>query len=118
LYFVKDVSYGCKTWFLLTLREEYRSRVFKNRVLRRIMGLRGSGGRLEKTEDDVMDGACSMGEMRNAYKILVGKPEGKRPVGDLGVDGMIILDGILGKLGGKVWTGYVWLKTGINGGLL
>jgi hypothetical protein len=22
-----------------------------------------------------------MGEMRNAYKILVGKPEGKRPVG-------------------------------------
>jgi hypothetical protein len=27
-----------------------------------------------------MVGACSMhGEMRNAYKILVGKPEGKTP---------------------------------------
>jgi hypothetical protein len=24
-----------------------------------------------------------MGEMRNAYKILVGKPEGKRPLGRL-----------------------------------
>jgi hypothetical protein len=27
--------------------------------------------------------AC-MGEMRNAYEILVGKPEGKRPLGRLG----------------------------------
>jgi hypothetical protein len=25
--------------------------------------------------------------IRNAYKILVGKPEAKRPLGDLGVDG-------------------------------
>jgi hypothetical protein len=31
--------------------------------------------------DDGMDGSCSMhGEMRNAYIILVGKPEGKRPL--------------------------------------
>jgi hypothetical protein len=29
--------------------------------------------------------------MKNAYKILVGKPEGKRPLGVLGVDGKIIL---------------------------
>jgi hypothetical protein len=29
-----------------------------------------------------MDGACSTnGEMRNAYRILVGEPEGKRPLG-------------------------------------
>jgi len=27
------------------------------------------------------------GEMRNVYKILIGRPEGKRPLGDLGVDG-------------------------------
>jgi hypothetical protein len=32
--------YRCETLFL-TLREEYRLRVFKNRVLRRIFGLRG-----------------------------------------------------------------------------
>jgi hypothetical protein len=33
------VLYGCKTWSL-TLREEYRLRVFENRVLRRIFGLK------------------------------------------------------------------------------
>jgi hypothetical protein len=31
-----------------------------------------------------------MGEMRNAYKILVGKPEGRRHSEDLNVDGIII----------------------------
>jgi hypothetical protein len=31
------VLYGCETW-PLTLREEYRLRVFENRVLRRIFG--------------------------------------------------------------------------------
>jgi hypothetical protein len=31
------VVYGCETWSL-TLREEYRLRVFENRVLRRIFG--------------------------------------------------------------------------------
>jgi hypothetical protein len=31
------VLYGCETWFL-TLREQHRLRVFKNRVLRRILG--------------------------------------------------------------------------------
>jgi len=33
------VLYGCKTWSL-TLREERRLRVFENRVLRRIFGLK------------------------------------------------------------------------------
>jgi hypothetical protein len=33
------VLYGCGTWSL-TLREEYRLRVFENRVLRRIFGLK------------------------------------------------------------------------------
>jgi hypothetical protein len=31
------VLYGCETWSLI-LREEYRLRVFENRVLRRIFG--------------------------------------------------------------------------------
>jgi hypothetical protein len=31
--------------------------------------------------------AARMGEKRNAYKVSVGKPEGKRPLGRLGVDG-------------------------------
>jgi hypothetical protein len=32
------VVYGCETWSSLTLREERRLRVFKNRALRRIFG--------------------------------------------------------------------------------
>jgi sorting nexin-29 len=36
------VLYGCETWFL-TLREEYKWRVFENRVLRRIFGLKRNG---------------------------------------------------------------------------
>jgi hypothetical protein len=36
---------------------------------------------------------------------------------DLGVDGMIILEWILGKWGGKLWTGFIWLRIGIGGGL-
>jgi hypothetical protein len=35
------------------------------------------------------------GEKRNAYRIFVGKPEGKRPLGTLEVDGRIILKWIL-----------------------
>jgi hypothetical protein len=38
--------------------------------------------------------AC-MGEMRNAYEILVGKPEGKRSLGRSNIN--IILKWILGK---------------------
>jgi hypothetical protein len=38
-----------------------------------------------------------MGKMRNVYNIVVGKPEGKRPPGRLGIDGKIILEMNLGK---------------------
>jgi hypothetical protein len=38
-----------------------------------------AGDKIEKTE---MGGACSTyGEARGVYRILVGKPEGKRPLG-------------------------------------
>ena len=36
------VLYGCETWSL-TLRDEHRPRVFENRVLRRIFGLKRDG---------------------------------------------------------------------------
>jgi hypothetical protein len=38
-----------------------------------------------------------MGEIRNSYKTLVGKPEGKSHSEDLGVDGKMKLEWILGK---------------------
>jgi hypothetical protein len=56
--------------------------------------------------------------MRNAHNILVGKPEGKNHLKDLGVDGNIILQWILEKHVGKLWTGCVWLWTEANGGPL
>jgi hypothetical protein len=37
---------------------------------------------------------------------------------DLGVDGKIIFKRILGKQGGKVWIGCIWLRMGNGGGLL
>jgi hypothetical protein len=40
--------------------------------------------------------ACRV-EMRNAYNILVGKREGKRPFENPGVDSNIILESFLGK---------------------
>jgi hypothetical protein len=40
-----------------------------------------------------------MGGMRNAYSILVGKPELKNHLEDLGIDG---IEWMLGKHGGRV----------------
>jgi hypothetical protein len=50
-------------------------------------------------------------------EFLSGIPKGRNHSDDLLVDGKT-LEWILGKYGGKVWTGFVWLKTGTGGGLL
>jgi hypothetical protein len=44
-------------------------------------------------EDERAEHAACMERMREAYKIVIGKPEGKRPLGRLGIDGRIILQG-------------------------
>jgi hypothetical protein len=54
-----------------------------------------SGDQIRKNER--AGHVASMGEMKNTYHILVGKPEGKNHLEDLGVDGKIILEWILGK---------------------
>jgi hypothetical protein len=53
------VFYGCETWFL-TLREEHRLRVFENRALRGIFGLKW---------DEVIGGWRKLHneELRNLY---------------------------------------------------
>jgi hypothetical protein len=96
------VLYGCATWSL-TLREEHRLRVFENRVLRRIFGPtrdevmgewrkfhRGELHNLYSSPDIIRQiksrrmrwavNVAHMGEGRNIYRVLVGKPEGKRPL--------------------------------------
>jgi hypothetical protein len=92
--------YGCETWSL-TLREEHGLRVFENRLLRRIFGpkrdeVRGEWRKLHNEELRDLYSSPSiiriiksrrvrwarhvarMGEKRNAYRLLVGKPEGNR----------------------------------------
>jgi hypothetical protein len=59
-----------------------------------------------------------MGEGRGVHRVLVGKPEGKRPLGDLDVDGRIILRWIFRKWEGAVGTGRSGLRIGTGGGHL
>jgi hypothetical protein len=47
-----------------------------------------------------------MRDKRNAYRILVGKPERKSPLGNLDIGGRIILNCILEKTG---WGGLDWI---------
>jgi hypothetical protein len=97
--------FGCETWSL-TLREECRLRVFANRVLRRIFEPQGEEvarewRRLHHKElyalyssPDIIrviksrrlrwaEHIAYMGERGRAYRILLGKPEGRRPLGRL-----------------------------------
>jgi hypothetical protein len=96
------VMYGCETWSL-KLREERRLRVFENRVLRRTFGPKSNEvtGEWRKLYNEELndlhaspsivwviksrrmrwagDVAC-MGGRRGVYRVMVGKPEGKRPL--------------------------------------
>jgi hypothetical protein len=58
-----------------------------------------------------------MGKTRNAYRILVGKPEGKRPLGRPRLKWVEIIK-MDDKHDGAVWTGLIWLRIWSSGGLL
>jgi hypothetical protein len=59
-----------------------------------------------------------MGEWRDVYRVLVGKPEGKNHLGDPAVDGRIMLRWIFNKWVLGIWTGSNWLRVGTCGGHL
>jgi hypothetical protein len=134
------VLYGCETWSL-TLREEHRLRVFENMVLRRIFGPKRDGvtGEWRRLHNEELNDLYSspniiwviksrimrwaghvahMGEGRGAYRILVGRPEGRRPLerprrrweDNIKMD----LQGV----GWGLWTGLIWLRIGTGGGIL
>jgi hypothetical protein len=59
-----------------------------------------------------------MGEMKNAYTILVRKPEGQNPFGrprHRWEDNMRIN---LGEIRWEMWTGFIWLSIGASGRVL
>jgi len=125
------VLYGCETWSL-TLREERKLKVFENRVLRRVFGPKRdevTGEWRKLHNEDFKDlyflpnivrvvktrrmrwagHVARMGVGRVVHRVLVGKPEGKSPLGRPDVDGRIILRCIFGK-----WMG--WRLDGIGSG--
>jgi hypothetical protein len=59
-----------------------------------------------------------MGDGRGAYRILVGRPEGRRPLGTprRRWEDNIKMD--LQEVGWGAWTGLIWLRIGTGGGLL
>jgi hypothetical protein len=59
---------------------------------------------------------AQMGDKRKVYKVLVGKPEGKKPLGrpTRRWEGS---EWILGRLAGR-WSEFNWLRIGIGGSLL
>jgi hypothetical protein len=59
-----------------------------------------------------------MGEKRNAYRLLVGKPEEKRPLGKPRHRWWIMLRWILERRVGVMWTGLVSLRIEASGELL
>ena len=133
--------YGCETWSL-TLREDGRLKVFENRVLRRTSGderveVTGEWRKLPNKELNdqyfspsivlVMKSrrmrwvghTARMGERRDVYRVLVGKPEGKNPLGRprRRWEDNIKID--LQEMGcGVAWSGLIWLRIGTGDGYL
>ena len=52
------------------------------------------------------------------YRVLVGKPEGKRPLGSLDVDGWIIFGWYSRRWDVGIWTGLGWPRIGTGDGRL
>jgi hypothetical protein len=119
------VLYGCETWSAM-LREERSLRMFEKRVMRRITGRKreevvGDWRRLHNDELPNLYASPNiiraiklrrmrwvghvayMGEMRNAYNRHTWEA---------------ILEWILGKYGGRVCPGFIWLRIGTNAGPL
>jgi len=123
------------------LRVERRLRVFENRVLRRIFGPKKNEVTREwrKLHNEELNDLYSspnifrviksrrmrwaghvarMVERRGVYRVLMGKPEGKRPLGRLrhGWEDNIKMD--LQEVECGVWTVSRWLRIGTGGGHL
>jgi hypothetical protein len=115
--------------------------VFEHRVLRRIFGPKRDGvtGKWRRLHNEELNDLYSspniirviksrrmrwaghvarMGEGRGVYMVLVGRPEGRRPLGRPRHrwENNIKMD--LEEVGWGAWSGLIWLRIGTGGGLL
>jgi len=117
----------------LSWREKHRLRVFENRVLRKIFGcnrdeVTGTGGEyIERSlmictphqiligwsfKKDKMGGTCdTLRESRGAYRVLVGKPEGKGPIVRHKCRWKYNITMDLQEICWGVWIGLIWFRT-------
>ena len=115
--------------------------MFENRVLRRVFGPKRDEvtGEWRKLHNEELSDLYSlpnivrvvksrrmrwaghvahMGEGRCVYRVLVGKPEGKRPFGRPRLKWGDNIKTDLQEVGGVVGTGWSWLRIGTGGGHL
>jgi hypothetical protein len=133
------VLYGCETWSLI-LREEHRLRVLR-KYLAQPKRFEVMGGWRKLHNEELCDlysspsiirmikwrrmrwagHVAQMVEKRNAYRLLVGKPEGTRPLQRhrcRWVDNIKrVFFFFLEREDGVMWTGLVWLRIGTSGEL-
>ena len=125
------VLYGCENWSLI-FTEERKMKVFENRVLRRVFEPKKDEvtGEWRKLYNEELRDVYSLPnneravksrrmkwsghvarikEGRGVHRFLVGKPEGKRPLGRSRLDGRIILDG-------SSESGWGWRLHGVGSG--
>ena len=123
------------------MREERRLRVFENRVLRRVFGSTRDKvtGEWRKLHNEELSDCYSLpnivrvvnsrrmrwaghvacvGEGKGVHRVLVGKPEGKRPMGRPRRRLEVNIKWIFRKCEGVVGTGWSWLRIGTSGGHL
>ena len=115
--------------------EECKLRVFENTILRRLFGLKRNKATREwrKLHNEGLKDlytspsivwviksrrmrwagvVAHMGDRRGIYRVLVGRPKGKRP---LGRPRKIILRWIFRMCNVVLWTGSSWLRIGTSG---
>jgi hypothetical protein len=120
------------------LGEEHRLRFFENSVLKIFRPKREEDGSWRKFHNDELHslysspnivrviksrrmrwvGHVARMEGGGVYRVLVGRPEGKRPLGRPRLGGRITLKWTLGRQGSKGRTGFTWLRIGSSDGLL